>query len=132
MQMSWMLRNGMAAAAAAALLLCGVASAAEAGFGAVAYDQSSGKYGASWDEPTQSVAFEMALKQCASPDCRVHPVEPKGCGALALSDKDKDGHIYWGGADRETLASAKQDAIAHCKRHTATGTCTVRISGCNK
>jgi Domain of unknown function (DUF4189) len=127
-----MVRNGMAATAAVALLLLGAATAAEAGFGAVAYDQNTGKYGASWNEPTQAKAFEQALKQCASPDCRVHPVEPKGCGALALSGKDKDGHIYWGGADRVTLAKAKRDAIAHCQTHTTTGTCTVRIFGCNK
>ncbi len=119
-------------AAMAALLLCGAAGSAEAGFGAVAYDQNSGKYGASWDEPTQAEAYELALKQCASPDCRVHPVEPKGCGALALSDKDKDGHVYWGGADRETLAQARHDAVAHCRTHITAGACTVRISGCNK
>lgn len=120
------------AIAAAAIALTLVAAPAFAGFGAVAYDQQSGKYGASWNEPTQAMALELALKQCGSPDCRVHPVEPKGCGALALSDKDKDGHIYWGGADRETLAKAKQDAVAHCKTHAATGTCTVRTFGCNK
>jgi hypothetical protein len=123
-------RGASAAAAAIALML--VAAPAVAGFGAVAYDQNSGKYGASWDEPTPAKAYELALKQCASPDCRVHAVEPKGCGALALTDKDKDGHIYWGGADRETLARAKQDAIAHCQTHTTTANCTVRLSGCNK
>lgn len=127
-----MRRNGIVATTVAVLLLCGMAAPAEAGFGAVAYDQNSHKYGASWDEPTQAEAYELALKQCASPDCRVHPVEPKGCGALALSDKDKAGNIYWGGADRETLAKAKHDAIAHCQTHTTTGSCTVRISGCNK
>jgi uncharacterized protein DUF4189 len=126
--MNWLPHNGMVATAGAALLLVGVATAANAGFGAVAYDQNSGKYGASWDEPTQAKAYELALKQCASHDCRVHAVEPKGCGALALSDKDK----AWGGADRETLANAKQDAVAHCQTHTTAGTCTVRISGCNK
>jgi hypothetical protein len=120
------------AVAAAAIMFTLVAAPAFAGFGAVAYDQSSGRYGASWNEPTQSEAYELALKQCASPDCRVHPVEPKGCGALALSDKDKDGHTYWGGADRETLAKAKHDAIAHCQTHTTASTCTVRIFGCNK
>jgi len=122
-------RSGATAAAAIALML--VAAPAFAGFGAVAYDQNDGKYGASWNEPTQSKAYELALKQCGSADCRVHPVEPKGCGALALSAKDKDGHIFWGGADRETLAKAKEDAVAHCRTHTK-GTCTVRIFGCNK
>jgi len=130
--MSWMLCRGMAAAAVAALLLGGVTTQAEAGFGAVAYDQNTGKYGASWNEATQSKAFELALKQCASPGCQVHPVQPKGCGALALSGKDKDGHIYWGGADRVTLAKAKEDAVAHCQTHTTASTCTVRIFGCNK
>jgi len=49
-------------------------------------------------------------------------------GALALSDKDK----AWGGADREKLDAAKREAVAHCQTHTTTGTCTVRVSGCNK
>ena len=122
------------AAVATVAILATLASAAPAvaGFGAVAYDQNSGKYGASWDEPTQAKAYELALKQCASAGCRVHPVEPKGCGALALSGKDKDGHIYWGGADRVTLAQAKRDAIEHCQTHTTASTCTVRIFGCNK
>lgn len=119
---------------AAAALLCtmAVAAPAWAGFGAVAYDQDSGKYGASFNQPTKAQAFEQALKQCDSPQCRVHEVEPEGCGALALSDKDKAGHIYWGGADRVTLANAKREAVAHCQTHSEAGKCTVRVSGCNK
>ena len=114
---------------AVSLVLTLVATShAHAGFGAVAYDQDTGKYGATWDESTQARAFELALKQCASPNCRVHAVEPAGCGALALSDKDK----AWGGADRETLAKAKQDAVARCQSHTTAGACVVRVSGCNK
>ncbi len=101
---------------------------ADAGYGAIAYDQNNGKEGASWNQKTPAEANEAALKLCASPDCRVHPVEPKGCGALAISDKDK----AWGGADRETLDRAKHDAVEHCQTHTQTGTCAVRVSGCNK
>lgn len=114
-----------AAAASVALML---ATPALAAFGAVAYDQTTGKYGASFNQAKQSQAFEDALRQCGSAGCRVYPVEPQGCGALALSDKDK----AWGGADRESLAGAKQDAVAHCQGHTTAGTCTVKISGCNK
>ncbi len=121
-------RRVAGAAAAAALLLLVAAMPAYAGFGAVAYDQNTGKRGASWNMPTQAQAFERALKQCASPECRVHPVQPQGCGALAISDKDK----AWGGADRATLADAERDAVAHCQTHTKAGTCTVRLSGCNK
>ncbi len=118
--------------AAAIVVALAAAAPAFAGFGAVAYDQNTGKYGASWNDTTQSQAFEEALKRCASKDCRVYPVEPKGCGALALGDKEEAGHIPWGGADRVTLAAAERDAISHCQTHTQAGTCTVRISGCNK
>ncbi len=117
-----------AALAAFALILLPAANPAQAGFGAVAYDQSTGKYGASWDEPTPARANELALRRCDSAGCQVHPVEPAGCGALALSDKDK----AWGGADRQTLNAAKRDAVVHCQTHTQSGTCTVRVSGCNK
>lgn len=115
-------------AALAAISLLFTAAPAAAGFGAVAYDQDTGKYGATWNEPTQARAYELALKQCASPNCRVYPVEPAGCGALARSDKDK----AWGGADRETLAQARLDAVARCQTHTTSGKCAVRVSGCNK
>ena len=118
----------IAAAIAAIILMFAAAQPAQAGFGAVAYDQDAGKFGASWNETTPARANEVALKQCASEHCRVYPVDPKGCGALALSDKDK----AWGGADRERLDAAKNEAIAHCQTHTSTGTCTVRVSGCNK
>ena len=113
---------------AAALLLAASAAPAWAGYGAIAYGQYDGKVGSSWNQPTQTQAFQKALRQCAGKDCRVHPVLPKGCGALALSDKDK----AWGGADRVTLAAAKHAAVLHCQAHTLTGTCTVRIFGCNK
>lgn len=122
-------RCGWIAASAAALMLSGIAAApAEAGYGAIAYDQENGKQGAAFDLTSPAAANEAALKACASPGCIVHAVEPKGCGALALSDKDK----AWGGADRDRLEAAKRDAVAHCQTHTQTGTCTVRVSGCNK
>jgi hypothetical protein len=102
-------RRLLAAALPAAVLLLAAPAPARAGYGAVAYDETTGKYGARWDAPTPARANELALRECASRHCRVHPVEPKGCGALALSEKDKDGHIYWGG-----------------------GSCAVRLSGCNR
>jgi hypothetical protein len=116
------------AAAMVTMMLCATATPAFAGYGAIAYDQDAGKQGASWDQSTPAKANEAALRECASPGCQVHPVEPKGCGALAMSNKDK----AWGGADREKLDAAKHDAVAHCQTHTSTGTCTVRVSGCNK
>ena len=114
--------------AAAVIAVAMLAGPAYAGFGAIAYDQDNGKLGSSFDQSTPAKANEEALKACGSPECRVHPVEPKGCGALALSDKDK----AWGGADRENLDDARRDAVLHCQTHTQDGNCTVKVSGCNK
>src|SRR5216684_2549427 len=113
---------------AAIILALAATAPAKAGYGAIAYDQNSGKEGASFNQATPAQANELALKECASADCRVHPVEPAGCGALAISKEDK----AWGGADRETLDAAKHDAVEHCQTHTKTGTCAVRVSGCNQ
>lgn len=118
--------------AVAAVMLTAAAVPAWAGYGAIAYGQYDRKIGASWDQPTQAQAFEKALRQCDSKDCRVHAVMPKGCGALALGNKDKAGHTPWGGADRVTLAAAKHAAVLHCQSHATAGTCTVRVFGCNK
>ena len=110
------------------ILLLGSAAPAHAGYGAIAYDQMTGSYGSSSNEPTAARANELALKNCASPECRVHPVEPHGCGALAKSDADK----AWGGADRETLGAAEREAVEHCQTHTSTGHCHVVVSACNQ
>jgi len=118
----------IAVGVAAIVVALATAAPASAGYGAIAYDQHSGNHGASWNQPTPARANELALRECASAECRVHPVEPKGCGALARSDKDK----AWGGADRVRLDEAKREAVARCQTHTTTGTCEVSISGCNK
>jgi hypothetical protein len=117
-----------AAGVAAIILFLGGGAPAHAGYGAIAYDQMTGSYGSSSNEPTAARAKELALKNCASPECRVHPVEPHGCGALAKSDTDK----AWGGADRETLDAAKRGAVEHCQTHTSTGRCHVVVSACNQ
>src|SRR5437762_2572308 len=122
------MHHAMQIAAGTVAIVLATSAPAAAGYGAIAYDQQNGKLGASWDQPTRARANELALKECASGECRVHPVEPKGCGALARSDKDK----AWGGADRVGLDDAKREAVAHCQTHTTTGTCAVSISGCNK
>jgi hypothetical protein len=124
------MRHAMPIAAGITVIFLALASAApaSAGYGAIAYDQQNGKLGASWNQSTQARANELALKECASTECRVHPVEPKGCGALAKSDKDQ----AWGGADRVSLDEAKREAVAHCQTHTTGGQCAVSVSGCNK
>jgi formiminotetrahydrofolate cyclodeaminase len=126
--MNAMRRVTVTAAVLAAFAVSFAAMAAQAGFGAIAYDQYAGKEGFSWNQPSEAEANERALRQCASQDCRVYPVSPKACGALARSDKDQ----AWGGAERQTLDLAKREAVDRCKTHTQTGTCVVHVSGCNK
>jgi Domain of unknown function (DUF4189) len=113
---------------AALLLSASTAAPAQAGYGAIAYDQTSGSYGSSSNQPSAARANEEALKSCASAECRVHSVEPHGCGALAKSDSDK----AWGGADRDTIDAAKREAVEHCQNHTSTGHCQVVVTACNK
>jgi hypothetical protein len=120
--------NAIAAATAAIILALATAAPAYAGYGAIAYDEYNSKQGASWNQPNPARANELALKECASAKCMVHPIEPHECGALATSDQDK----AWGGADRLTLDEAKRDAVVRCQTHTTTGQCTARLSGCNK
>lgn len=116
------------AGVAAAIFFVATAMPAHAEYGAIAYDQTTGSYGASNNEPTAVRAQELAVKNCGTPGCQAHVVEPHGCGALARSDTDK----AWGGVDRETLDAAKRDAVEHCQRHTSTGHCKVVISACNR
>ena len=118
----------ISAGAAALLLLGATAAPAHAGYGAIAYDQTTGAFGVSQNEPNAARANELALKKCGSSECRVHAVEPRGCGALAKSENDK----AWGGADRDGLEEAKRDAIEHCQSHTSSGHCNVVASACNK
>ena len=118
----------VAAGVAGALLLLANTTPARAEYAAIAYDQATGSYGSSSSEPTAARAQAAALKNCGSPGCQAHPVEPHGCGALAKSDVDK----AWGGADRETLDAAKREAVEHCQTHTSTGHCKVVTTVCNQ
>jgi hypothetical protein len=81
--------RAMRTGAAGVFMACLAAAPAEAGFGAIAYDQYAGKEGFSWNQSTKAEANEKALQQCASGDCRVYPVSPKSCAALARSSSDK-------------------------------------------
>jgi Domain of unknown function (DUF4189) len=118
----------VAAGVVTAMLFLANAAPARAEYAAIAYDQTTGSYGSSSNEPTAARAQAAALKSCGSPGCQAHPVEPHGCGALAKSDVDK----AWGGADRETLEAAKREAVEHCQTHTSTGHCNVVTTVCNR
>lgn len=124
-----MRKTGILTAAAAILTLAGAAPAF-AGFGAIAYDQATGRYGFSWNEQTQDRASGLARKDCGSDKCRVIPVPPAKCGALATTDNPKES-TAWGASIKDQKAAAELGAMQDCQKHTA-GQCKIRGSECNR
>src|SRR4051812_13545352 len=86
----------IAASLAVASVLAGAVPAC-AGVGAFAYDEATGKSGASWNQATEKQAEEAALKDCASEKCKiVFRTRAGQCGAIAATENGK----IWGGASR--------------------------------
>jgi hypothetical protein len=106
------------------------AAPARAAVGAFAYDEATGKYGASWNQASQKQAEEAALKGCASEKCRIVFRTGAGeCGAIAATE---DGRA-WGGATRPKRDAVEKAALANCeKRPGAAGKCKVKTAECNK
>ena len=99
-----------------------------AGYGAIAWDRGTGKYGASWNQPTPKSAEEAALGECGASGCKiVARVRPAMCGALATTEDGKQAGTAWR-KDRET---ARVDALKSCAKNNA-GECIVRTTDCNK
>jgi hypothetical protein len=118
------------AAGFSALLATGPAAPALAGYGALARDDASGKFGLSSDKSTQQQADEIAMKDCKESSCKiVFRTKPRQCGAIATSERE--GSTAWGGATKQTLDAASLAALTDCQKRTA-GQCKVRASGCNR
>ena len=123
-----MRRVTLAAAAMAAVLNLAAAAPALAAYGAFAHDETTGRYGFSWNEDSQRKADETAMKGCNSPDCKVvFRTGPRECGAIALTDNGK----AWGGAKRPKRDAAELAAMENCQKHTK-GQCKVKGSECNR
>ena len=101
---------------------------AAAGYGAIAWDKSTGKYGASWNQPTGKRAEEVALGECGASGCKVvGRVGPRMCGALATTEDGKHAGAAW----RKDREAARLDALKSCTKDQA-GECIVRATDCNK
>jgi Domain of unknown function (DUF4189) len=101
---------------------------ASAGYGAIAWDKGTGKYGVSWNQITGKRAEEAALGECGASGCMVvGRVGPRMCGALATTEDGKQAGAAWR-KDRET---ARLDALKSCTKAN-TGECVVRATDCNK
>src|SRR5215469_11235449 len=101
---------------------------AVAGYGAIAWDQSTGKYGASWNQPTKEGAEEAALSECGASGCKVvKRIGPRMCGALATTGETKQA----GAAVRGNRDAARLAALTACQKNKA-GECVVKSTDCNK
>jgi len=99
-----------------------------AGFGAIAWDRDTGKYGASWNEPTGKAAEEKARSECGTTGCKiVARIRPGMCGALATTEDNKQAGAAW----RKNGDAARIAALKSCANNGA-GECIVRTTDCNK
>jgi len=99
-----------------------------AAYGAIAWDKGSGKYGVSWNQPTQKRAEEVAVGECGATGCKVvSKIGPKMCGALATTDDGKHAGAAW----RKDREAARLAALRNCEKDKA-GDCVVRATDCNK
>jgi len=91
------------------------ASPARAEYGALARDDTTGKYGLSSGEETQSKADAVAMKECGSDGCKiVFRMGPGQCGAIATPETGK----AWGAGRRSDKAAAELAAINNCQKQT--------------
>jgi hypothetical protein len=97
-------------------------------FGAIAWDEGTGKYGASWNKDTPQRAADVALSECGTTGCKVIVRTRQAvCAALATTDSGKSA----GAASRRDRDAARLAALANCQKRKS-GECIVRVADCNK
>jgi serine/threonine protein kinase, bacterial len=79
-------------------------------WGALAYSDSTGRYGFAYDYASQAAAINAAVERCKARDCRGVVWFRNSCGAFAKGD----GAYGWGIGDSRALAEAK--ALAECRK----------------
>ena len=98
-------------------LLCFSAQAAADNYGAIAFAQSTGAVGYSYDYRTRAAAEEHALEECGR-DCEVVLWFSNACGVLATGDDNGYG-TGWAASRRE----AERIALSSCNE--SAENCTV-------
>ena len=122
-----MRRATMIVIAVSTLLVSLAATPAFAGYGALARDDDSGKYGLSSNEESQGKADDVALKICGSDKCKVvFRTVARECGAIATAEDNK----VWGGAKRSQKAAAELAAMENCQKRVKVQ-CKIRGAECN-
>ena len=107
-------RNVLAAATAALVLLLAVPAAAQAAWGAIAIDPTTGKIGYSRHEDTAAKAQREAKHECGTSHCKAAVWVSNGYGAVVL----KKNGIYIAGLGR-TKAQAFRNARKRANEQSA-------------
>lgn len=107
-----------------AVIIIAFAAASEAradNYGAIAFSQSTGTIGWSYDFRSRGAAEQAALQRCANsaPDCTVPVWFRNACGAIAIGNNNGFGS-GWG----TTRELAERFALQTCRKFT--GNCSVR------
>jgi len=110
-----------------ALLAALAATPAWAGYGALAHDDESGKYGLSSNEESQGKADDVAMKICGEKCKIVFRTVAKQCGAIA----NTEGSNAWGAGKGPQKAAAELDAMTNCQKRTKSQ-CKIREWACNR
>jgi hypothetical protein len=116
-----------AAALPAVLSMLLAATPALAGYGAIALDKTTGKYGGAFNRPTPKAAAAAALSECGTSGCRLVIRPTTVCAALATTANGK----FAGAAARKTKEDARLSALTDCQKGKA-GECVIRASDCNR
>jgi len=97
-------------------------------YGAIAWDEGTGKRGWSLNQDTPERAAEVALGACGVAGCKVIVrTGPAMCSALATTENGK----YIGAASRADRVDARLAALANCQKGNA-GECAIQLTTCNQ
>jgi clan AA aspartic protease (TIGR02281 family) len=97
-------------------------------YGAIAWDEGTGKRGWSLNQDTPQRAAEVALGACGTAGCKVIVrTGPAMCSALAATENGK----YIGVASRADRIDALLSALTNCQKGNA-GECPVQLTTCNQ
>jgi hypothetical protein len=103
------------------------ASTALGQYGAIAWDEGTGKRGWSSNQATPERAAEVAIGACGAAGCRVIVRTGRAmCSALATTENGR----YIGAASRADSTAARLAALANCQKGNA-GSCVIQMTSCN-
>jgi hypothetical protein len=91
------------------ILLSGVANAQD-NYGAIAFSESTGQTGYSYDYGSRSDAEQAALDNCGKNDCEIKSWFENSCGALAQGDDGSLGYSWAAGS----RSQAESRALSEC------------------